>query len=441
MRYIKRMDAPNPLARYAESPIKDLFAESYRFTLWLDVELAVIEAKEALGLAPKGTAQRIKERANIEPEAIHQHEKRLKHDLLAFVKHVNEQIGELSRFFHAGVTSYDIVDTALSLQLTQALRLLREDTDRLAQALRRLGLQHKETPMMGRTHGQDAEPIAFGHKLAIWYAEIGRHQERLSLAFDQMRVGKLSGAVGQYAHLPPQVEAEALKLLGLDPAPASSQILQRDRHAFLVAVLAGLGASLEKMATELRLLQSSAIGEVQEAFAEGQRGSSAMPHKKNPITAEKVTGLARLLRGYASAAFENVALWSERDLSNSAPERFIFCHSFCLLDHMCRSLEQLFATLQVHPARMRENIERSLGLYASQRVLLQLMEKGMGREEAYDLVQRAAFEASEQGRHLKEVLAAAEEVRGRLSQEEMEACFDPAAFLENTGEIYRRVGW
>lgn len=438
---MKRMDVPNPLARYAESPMKDLFEESYQLTLWFDVELAVIEAKESLNLAPAGTAQKIKERVKIEPEVIREHEKRLRHDVLAFVKHVNDQIGDLSRFFHAGVTSYDIVDTALSLQLTQALRLLQEDTAKLAAAVKALGVKHKQTPMMGRTHGQDAEPIAFGHKLAVWYAEIVRHEQRLSLAFDQMRVGKLSGAVGQYAHLPPQVEAEALRILGLEPAPASSQILQRDRHAFLTAVIAGLGASLEKMATELRLLQSSAVGEVREAFAEGQRGSSAMPHKKNPITAEKVTGLARLLRGYSAAAFENVALWNERDLSNSAPERFIFSHAFCLLDHMCKCMERLFGTLQVDEARMRENIERSRGLYASQRVLLKLMEKGMGREEAYDLVQRAAFEASEEGRHLKEVLAAAEETRGRLCPEELEACFDPGAFLAHTGEIYRRVGW
>jgi adenylosuccinate lyase len=337
------------------------------------------------------------------------------------------------------MTSSDVLDTALALQLQQACEILLADLERFRAAVRALALAHRNTLCVGRSHGIHAEPMTFGLKAALWYAEAGRNLERLRRARETVRVGKISGAVGTFAHIEPDVEEEACHLLGLEPAPVSSQIVQRDRHAELMTTLAIIAASLEKVAVEIRALQRTEIGEAEEPFAEGQKGSSAMPHKRNPVGSENITGLARLIRANAGAALENVALWHERDISHSSVERVILPDSTILLDYMLHRMAGILEGLRVYPERMRENMERSFGLMYSQRVLLRLTESGLPRQRAYELVQKNAMRAWSERTPFRDLLAADGEVTARLAPAALAECFDPAWYLRNVDAIYRRL--
>jgi adenylosuccinate lyase len=359
--------------------------------------------------------------------------------VIAFLTNLEESIGTDSRYVHIGMTSSDVLDTALALSLQEASDLLLAGLERLRAALRALAITHKRTLCVGRSHGIHAEPMTFGLKAALWYAEAGRNLERLRRARETVRVGKISGAVGTFAHIDPDVEEEACHLLGLEPAPVSSQIVQRDRHAEFMATLAIVAASLEKIAVEIRSLQRTEIGEVEEPFAEGQKGSSAMPHKRNPVGSENITGLARLVRANAGAAFENVALWHERDISHSSVERVILPDSTILVDYMLDRFSGILEGLRVYPERMRENIERSFGLMYSQRVLLRLTGAGLARQAAYEIVQRNAMRAWTDRRSFQALLAADPGVTAHLGADALAECFDPAWYLRNVDAIYRRL--
>jgi adenylosuccinate lyase len=388
---------------------------------------------------PGEALNRIKAKATVDARRIDEIEATTRHDVIAFLTNLEESIGADSRYVHIGMTSSDVLDTALALSLQQAAALILAGLERLRAAVRSLALAHKATLCVGRSHGIHAEPMTFGLKAALWYAEAGRNLERVRRARETVRVGKISGAVGTFAHIDPDVEEEACHLLGLEPAPVSSQIVQRDRHAELMAALAIVAASLEKIAVEIRSLQRTEVGEVEEPFAEGQKGSSAMPHKRNPVGSENITGLARLVRGNAGAALENVALWHERDISHSSVERVILPDSTILVDYMLHRLSGILEDLRVYPDRMRENIERSFGLMYSQRVLLRLTESGLARQAAYEIVQRNAMRAWGERRSFRELLAADPEVTARLAPAALGECFDPAWYLRNVDAIYRRL--
>jgi adenylosuccinate lyase len=376
----------------------------------------------------------------VDPARIDAIEARVRHDVIAFLTNLEEALGADSRYVHVGLTSSDVVDTALALQLQQASDLLLAGLQRLREVLGELALKHKDTLAVGRTHGVHAEPTTFGLKAAVWYAEAGRNLERLRRAKETVRVGKISGAVGTFAHVEPDVEAEVCRGLGLEPAPVSTQVVQRDRHAEYTATLAILAASLEKIALEIRTLQRTEILEAEEPFAEGQKGSSAMPHKRNPVSSEQVCGLARLVRANTLAALENVALWGERDISHSSVERVILPDSTILVDYMLHQMIGILEGLQVHPERLRENFERSHGLIYSQRVLLRLAEKGLPRQRAYEIVQANAMTAWREQRSFQELLAKDPEVGRHLSAGELKECFDPDWYLRNVDAIYRRLG-
>ncbi len=428
------------IRRYTRPEMGAVWSEEAKYARWLAVELAVCEAYARRGMVPADAVARIRTRARVDARRIEEIEARVRHDVIAFLTNLEEAIGEDSRFVHVGLTSSDVVDTALALQLVEAADRLLARLDGLADALRRLALRHRDTLMVGRTHGVHAEPTTFGLKAAVWYAEAGRNRERLVRAREGVRVGKISGAVGTFAHVPPEVEAEVCHALGLEPAPISTQIVQRDRHAEFVATCAIIGGSLEKIATEIRSLQRTEILELEEPFAEGQKGSSAMPHKRNPVGCEQVTGLARLLRAHAGAALENIALWHERDISHSSVERVILPDSTILLDYMLGQMVRILDDLVVAPERMRENLERSYGLIYSQRVLLALTEAGLPRQAAYELVQRAAMRAWRERRPFLECLEEDPDVTGRLGPEALKACFDPAWYLRHVDAVFRRLG-
>jgi adenylosuccinate lyase len=417
-----------------------LWSRAEKYAAWLKVELAVCEAYARRGHIPPDALVRIKAKARVDASRIDAIEARVRHDVIAFLTHLEEVLGADSRYVHVGLTSYDVVDTALALLLQQASELLLQGMERLRTVLRDLALKHKDTLAVGRTHGVHAEPITFGLKAAVWYAEAGRNLERLRRAKETVRVGKISGAVGTFAHVDPDVEAEVCRALGLEPAPISTQIVQRDRHAEFCATLAIAAASLERLAVEIRTLQRTEILEAEEPFVEGQKGSSAMPHKRNPVSAEQICGLARVVRANALAALENVALWGERDISHSSVERVILPDSTILLDYMLHQAVRILEGLEVYPERMRENFERSHGLVYSQRVLLELAEKGMPRQQAYDLVQKNAMTAWREQKGFEELLAKDPEVMARLTRDELRACFDPAWHLRNVDAIYRRLG-
>jgi adenylosuccinate lyase len=417
-----------------------VWSQAEKYAAWLKVELAVCEAYCRRGFIPSDAMERIRAKARVDPGRIDAIEARARHDVIAFLTQLEEVLGADSRYVHVGLTSSDVLDTALALQLQQASDFLIRGLERLQAVLRDLALKHKETLAVGRTHGVHAEPITFGLKVAVWYAEAGRNLERLRRAKEAVRVGKISGAVGTFAHVEPDVEAEVCRALGLAPAPISTQVVQRDRHAEYSTTLAVVGASLEKIATEIRTLQRTEILEAEEPFAEDQKGSSAMPHKRNPVSCEQVCGLARLLRANALAALENVALWGERDISHSSVERVILPDSTILLDWMLHQMTRILEGLQVHPDRLRENFDRSHGLVYSQRVLLKLAEKGLPRQQAYELVQRIAMTAWRERKSFLELLAKDREVMARLGPDELEACFDPAWHLRNVDAIYRRLG-
>ncbi len=428
------------IERYTRPEMGALWSRAEKYAAWLKVELAVCEAYARRGHIPPDALARINAKARVDASRIDAIEARVRHDVIAFLTHLEEVLGADSRYVHVGLTSYDVVDTALALLLQQASDLLIQGQERLQTVLRDLALKHKDTLAVGRTHGVHAEPITFGLKAAVWYAEAGRNLERLRRAKETVRVGKISGAVGTFAHVDPDVEAEVCRALGLEPAPISTQVIQRDRHAELCATLAVAAASLETIAVEIRTLQRTEILEAEEPFVEGQKGSSAMPHKRNPVAAEQICGLARVVRANALAALENVALWGERDISHSSVERVILPDSTILLDYMLHQMVRVLEGLEVYPERMRENFERSHGLVYSQRVLLKLAEKGMPRQQAYDLVQKNAMTAWREQKGFEELLAKDPEVMARLTPDELKACFDPAWYLRNVDAIYRRLG-
>jgi adenylosuccinate lyase len=416
-----------------------IWSDQRRYETWLLVETAAADAMAAAGLVPPEAAREIRERGGFDIARIEEIEQITQHDVIAFTTAVAEKVGPSARWLHFGMTSSDVIDTAQALQMREACDILLTDLDALADAIRDRALEHRRTPMIGRTHGVHAEPMTFGLKLALWHAEVSRDIERVRRARAVVSVGKLSGAVGTFAHLPPSIEADVCRRLGLEPAPVASQIIQRDRHAELLAAIAITGASLEKFALEIRGLQKTEIGEVEEPFGKGQKGSSAMPHKRNPIGSEQIVGLARLLRGNCHAAFENIALWHERDISHSSVERVILPDSFIALDHMLRRMTRIVRGMVVDAGRMRENLNRSRGVVFSGTVLLELAKKGISREEAYAWVQRNAMRSFAEQRDFKALLLADPDIAGVLSAEEIERAFDLDEQLRYIDQIFDRV--
>jgi adenylosuccinate lyase len=428
------------IERYTRPQMGVIWSPENRYKKFLEVEILASEAWAELGVVPLEAAALIAAKASFNVERINELEKETRHDVVAFTRCVAESLGEESRYFHYGLTSYDVVDTALSVLLVEAAALIRTGLQDLEEALKVQALRHKDTATVGRTHGVHAEPTSLGLKFALWLAEVRRDLDRLDRATESVRVGKLSGAVGNFAHIDPFIEEYVCEKLGLEAAPVSTQVIQRDRHAEFLSVLAIIGATLEKIALEIRNLQRTETRELEEPFYSGQKGSSAMPHKRNPVTCEQICGLARLLRGYAVSAFENVALWHERDISHSSVERVILPDSTIITDHMVQQMIRVIRELNVYPQQLLHNLELTGGLIYSQRVLLELVESGLSREEAYDLVQRCAMESWERGISFKDLLAAEEMVAQRLSKEKLDDCFDPAYYLRRVDYIYKRLG-
>ena len=428
------------ISRYARPRMMAIWEPQHRFDTWLRVELLACEAWAELGKVPREALAVIRKRAGYDLNRIQEIEREVRHDVVAFVSAVAERVGPEARYIHLGLTSYDVVDTALAVQLQEAATILIEELEALRLVLADLARRNKQTVMVGRTHGVHAEPLTFGLKLALWYTEAGRDLDRLRRAKETVACGKLSGAVGTFAHLPPFVEQYVCVRLGLTPAPISSQILSRDRHAEFLLTLALIGTSLDKFATEIRHLQRTEVLEVEEPFVEGQKGSSAMPHKRNPVACEQVSGLARLLRSYAQAGLENVPLWHERDISHSSVERVVLPDATILLDYLLVRFRGILEGLQTYPDRMRQNLELTGGLIFSEAVLLALVGKGLSRDEAYRLVQRHAMKAWESREPFKPLLLADPEVRRLLSPAEIENCFDLGYHLRYLDEIFARVG-
>jgi adenylosuccinate lyase len=426
------------IERYTLPEIGGLWTEEAKYRAWLEVELAVCRARAALGEITPEEVEELAEKAGFTVERIHEIERETEHDVIAFVSAVAENAGDVARHFHFGLTSSDVLDTAGALQLKQALGLIRAEAVELALLLCGMALEYRHTVMVGRTHGVHAEPTTFGHKLAVWAFEMERNLDRLAHAREGAAVGKISGAVGTYASVDPKVEAMACEELGLEPAPASTQIVQRDRHAEVLATLAILCSTLEKIALEIRGSQRTEIRELAEPFGRGQKGSSAMPHKRNPILSERLCGMARLLRGYASVGFENNALWQERDISHSSAERVVLPDATVLAHYMLRTTRRILGGLQVHKDRMLENLNLGGGVVYSGRVLLALVEAGMGRDDAYAIVQGAAMQAWEGEGGFRELLEAKEEVREYLGVD-LGSLFDPAYALRNLGAVFVRV--
>jgi adenylosuccinate lyase len=427
------------IERYTLPEMGELWSEENRFRTWLEVETAAVQAMEEVGRAPAGTAAEIRAKGTFDIVRIREIEAVVHHDVIAFLTSVNESLGEEKTYLHRGMTSSDLLDTALAILLVRACDLIDEKLTGVGRHLRELAGRHRTTVMIGRTHGVHAEPITFGHKVLVWFAEMERQHERLAQVRAGVAVGKLSGAVGTFAHLPVEVEEHTCRILGLRPAPVTTQIVQRDRHAHLLAVLALVAASCEKIALEVRHLQRTEVGEAREPFGKGQKGSSAMPHKRNPILCERVCGVARLLRGYVGPAFENIALWHERDISHSSVERVILPDAFIGLDYALHLVLKVLSGLEVDAERMRENLEASQGLFFSQRALLALTGRLGSREEAYTVVQEAARRAWEDKRPLREILAEDARVRAEIGAAELEQIFDLEAFLANLAPVFERV--
>ncbi|ADI25371.1 MULTISPECIES: adenylosuccinate lyase [Geobacillus] len=428
------------IERYTRPEMGAIWTEENRFKAWLEVELLACEAWAELGVIPKEDVRRLRENASFDVNRIKEIEEETRHDVVAFTRAVSETLGEERKWVHYGLTSTDVVDTALGYLLKQANAILRRDLENFIQVLKEKAREHKYTVMMGRTHGVHAEPTTFGLKLALWYAEMVRNLERFEQAAKMVEVGKISGAVGTYANVDPFVEQYVCEKLGLTPAPISTQTLQRDRHAYYMATLALIATSIEKFAVEIRGLQKSEVREVEEFFAKGQKGSSAMPHKRNPIGSENMTGMARVIRGYMVTAYENVPLWHERDISHSSAERIILPDATIALNYMLNRFANIVKHLLVYPENMKKNMERTFGLIYSQRVLLALIDKGMTREEAYDLVQPKAMEAWERQVPFRSLLEADERIMSRLTKEELDDCFDYRHHLKHVDTIFARLG-
>jgi len=427
------------IPRYTRERMGQLWSEENKLRVWLQVELAVCEAWAGLGVIPQEALREIKEKARVDPQRVKELERETRHDVAAFVMQLEEVVGEAGRWVHFGLTSYDVVDTALSLLLKEALGIILEDLEGLMEAVKERAFEHRDTVMIGRTHGVHAEPITFGLKLALWYEELKRHRGRLKRAREGISVGKVSGAVGTYAHVPPQVEEFVCRRLGLRPAPISSQIVQRDRHAEVFAALALLASSIEKFALEIRHLQRTEVLEAEEPFAEGQKGSSAMPHKRNPIGSENLCGLARVVRANLMAALEDVPLWHERDISHSSVERIIAPDSTILIDFMLWRLSRIVKGMRIYPERMKENLERTRGLIFSQAVMLELIRKGLPRQEAYRMVQRNAMKTWEGEEDFKTLVKGDVEIRKFLTEAEIEECFSLKRHLRHVNFLFRRV--
>ncbi|PRX38988.1 adenylosuccinate lyase [Planifilum fimeticola] len=428
------------IERYTRPEMGEIWTEENRFRAWLEVEILACEAWAELGVIPREDVEKIRKNARIDVARIHEIERETRHDVVAFTRAVAETLGPESKWVHYGLTSTDVVDTALSYLLLQANRILLEDIDRFLEVLKKKALRYKDTVMMGRTHGVHAEPTTFGLKMALWYAEMKRNRERFVRAMEEVRVGKISGAVGTYANIDPFVEEYVCRKLGLEPAPISTQTLQRDRHAAYMATLALVATSLDKFATEIRGLQKSETREVEEAFKKGQKGSSAMPHKRNPVGSENVSGLARVIRGHMVSAYENVPLWHERDISHSSVERVILPDATILLNYLLNRFAGIVEELTVFPENMKRNMERTFGLIYSQRVLLTLIDKGLKREEAYDRVQRLAMRAWEEQRPFRPLVEADEVISEVLTPEEIADCFDYRYHLKHVDTLFRRLG-
>ena len=428
------------VSRYTRPAMRAIWTEKSRFQRMLEVELLTCEALTKLGKVPSAAYRRIRRAARARPERVSQHEATTKHDVVAFLNTIAESLGADARFLHLGLTSSDVLDTATGTQLADACDILLDDLDRLLAVVKRQARRYRDTLCIGRTHGIHAEPTTFGLKLALLYAELTRARVLLADARRWVAVGKISGAVGTYAHLSPKVEQYVCQKLGLTPAPISTQVVPRDGYAVLLCRMAIIGGVLEGAAVEIRHLQRTEVLEAEEPFTEGQTGSSAMPHKRNPVNAERVTGLARLLRSYAQAALENIALWHERDISHSSVERVILPDATCVLDFMLHEMTTLLKDLKVYPDRMRANLNLTRGLIFSESVLLALMGKGLTRPKAYQLVQRNAMPAWRGRKDFKTLLLADRDVRRHLSPKELEHCFDVASHTRHVTAIFRRVG-
>src|SRR3954464_9126620 len=427
------------IARYTHPDMGRIWSDQRRYETWLRVESAAADAMAAAGIVPPEAARDIRERGAFDIARIEEIERTTQHDVIAFTTAVAEKVGPSARWLHFGMTSSDVIDTAQALQMREACDVILGDLDALADAIRGRAFEHRLTPMIGRTHGVHAEPMTLGLKLALWHAEVARDIERVRRARVTVSVGKLSGAVGTFAHLPPSIEADVCRRLGLEPAPVASQVVQRDRHAELLSALAITAASLEKFALEIRGLQKTEIGEVEEPFGKGQKGSSAMPHKRNPIGCEQIVGLARLVRANAMAAYENIALWHERDISHSSVERVILPDSFIALDHMLRRFTRIVRGMVVYPERMLENLNRQRGVVFSGTVLLEFAKRGISREQAYEWVQRNAMRAFHEQKDFKALVLADPDIMKVLTPAEVEKAFDLKDQLRNVDTIVDRV--
>ena len=449
--------------RYTLPEMAKVWSRENRLQKWLDVEIAVTEAQAEKGIVPREALQTIKRRAKFDPQRVDEIEKKVKHDVIAFLTDVKENIGVEARYLHFGLTSSDVLDTALALQIREAGEIISKELDGLLEALKKRAIEHRETVMMGRTHGVHAEPITLGLKILSWYEETRRNSERLKRALDNISYGKISGSVGNYAHVDPEVEISVCKRLGLKPDPISTQVIQRDRHGEFLTTLAILASSLERFATEIRSLQRTEVRELEEPFHKGQKGSSSMPHKRNPEISERICGLARVVRSNALAALENIALWGERDISHSSVERVIFPDSTALVHYILRKFREVIEDLSIFPDRMLENLQKTKGLIFSQAVLSELVRKGLTREKAYEVVQRNAmkcWEGMEKSNadspkvkknakskvkdqnhkgDFKTLLLNDREAMKFLSPDELEGCFELERYLRNVGNIYKRI--
>lgn len=428
------------IERYTRKEMGAIWSEQNKYEAWLEVEIAACEAWAKLGAIPAEDAEKIRKDASFDVGRIYEIEAETRHDVVAFTRAVSESLGEERKWVHYGLTSTDVVDTALSYLLTQANKIIRADIERLINVLQEKALEHQHTVMMGRTHGVHGEPTTFGLKLALWYEEMKRNLERFDAAAKGVAFGKMSGAVGTYANIDPFVEKHVCEQLGLQAAPVSTQTLQRDRHAHYVSVLALIATSIEKMAVEIRSLQRTEIREVEEYFAKGQTGSSAMPHKRNPIASENMTGMARVVRGYVTTAYENIPLWHERDISHSSAERIILPDATIALNYMLNRFSNVIQNLTVFPENMKRNINKTYGVIFSQRVLLSLIDKGLAREDAYEVVQPLAMQAWETETSFKELVSANDTVTSHLTTDEIDDCFDYTYHLKNVDQIFNRIG-
>ncbi|HEY6307101.1 MAG TPA: adenylosuccinate lyase [Candidatus Angelobacter sp.] len=427
------------IPRYTRPEMGRVWSDENKFRCWLQVEAAASLTLAEAGIVPKEAAQAIADRGDFEVKRIHEIEAEVKHDVIAFTTAVAEKVGPEARWLHYGLTSNDVVDTAQALQIKEASRIILAGLKKLADVLARRAREFQHTPAIGRTHGIHAEPTTFGLKLANWYAEIMRNIARFERVAEEMRVGKLSGAVGTFAHLEPELEEKICRRLGLEPAPISSQVIQRDRHAYFVATLATIASTLDKIATEIRHLQRTEVREAEEYFSEKQKGSSAMPHKRNPITGEQISGLARVVRANAQAAFENVPLWHERDISHSSVERVILPDSTILVDYLLAKTANLIDTLLVHPKRMLKNLESTGGLVFSGQLLLDLAEHGMSREDAYRLVQKHAMRAWKEDLNFRDLVMNDPEITSHVPKKQIEQAFDLKRQLRNVDKVFARV--